>query len=181
MRSAFAATLVLAAALFAASMLGVAVAEAPTVAPTRTVSVQGVAMLPVAQNANASTATGVYREAMAAAVSDAQGKASFLASKAGATVTQVQSIAEEGGYIECRAPGEPSYAEYEGEQPDFGSAPRLLNGVAAPAASSPAQPTVGTVRPATPKKKKRKLPTAKRAVAASCTLSAQVSLVYAIQ
>jgi Protein of unknown function (DUF541) len=177
MRSAVAVTLALAAGLFVANMLGVAVAEAPTSSPTRTISVQGVAVLPIGQSDSATAATSVYREAMAAAVTDGQGKASFLAGKVGVTAGEVRSVAEDGGYIQCTAPGE-GYAQYEGEEPDFGSAPQPI--VAAPQSAATARPTVGaTVRSAKPKRKKRR-PTAKRAVAASCTLTAQVSLVYAI-
>ncbi len=179
MRSAVAATMAVAVGLFVANMLGVAVAEAPTGTPTRTVSVQGVADLPIGQSDNAATATNVYREAMAAAVSDGQSKASFLASKVGVTATQVQSVVEDGGYIQCTAPGESGYAQYEGEEPDFGSAPRAIVAPEA-AAAAPASPSVGsTVHRAKPKRKKKQ-PTAKRAVAGSCTLTAQVSLVYSI-
>ena len=54
--------------------------------PSRTVSVEGVATVPIAQNANLAAATSVYRQGMAAAVADGQSKAEFLASKAGATL-----------------------------------------------------------------------------------------------
>ncbi len=179
-KGALAATLAVAVGLFVANMLGVAVAEAPTVTPTRTISVQGVASVPIGQADDAATATGVYREAMSAAVTDGQGKASFLAGKVGATITQIQSVVEDGGYIQCTAPGE-GYAQYEGEEPDFGSAPRPV--VAAPvAASAPAAgaPGVRTTTPKAKPKRKHKRPKAKRAVAGSCKLTAQVSLVYAI-
>lgn len=163
--------------LFAANMLGVAVAEAPTSAPARTISVQGVAVLPIGQSDNAAAATAVYREAMAAAVTDGQSKVSFLAGKVGATPTQVQNVIEDGGYIECTAPGESGYAQYEGEEPDFGSAPQA---VVAPAAAT-ARPAKGVAAPVAAKPKRRKgKPTAKRAVAGSCKLTAQVSLVYTI-
>ena len=72
-------------ALVAAGVLGVASAEAPTASPARTVSVQGVATVPIAQSANLATATAAYRQGMAAAVADGQAKAEFLAGKAGAT------------------------------------------------------------------------------------------------
>ncbi|HEV2974929.1 MAG TPA: hypothetical protein VGX69_08005 [Solirubrobacteraceae bacterium] len=164
--------------LFAANMLGVAVAEAPTSTTARTLAVQGVAVLPIGQSDNAAAATAVYREAMAAAVTDGQSKAAFLAGKVGATPTQVQNVVEDGGYIQCTAPGESGYAQYEGEEPDFGSAPQTV--VAAPAAT--ARSSVGVAAPlaAKPKRKKGKRPTAKRAVAGSCKLTAQVSLVYTI-
>jgi uncharacterized protein YggE len=157
-------------------MLGVASAEAPTVTPTRTVSVAGVAEVPLAQGANAATATAAYRQAMAAAVADGQSKAEFLAGKVGATLGPVQSVGEDGGSISCSGLNEEgNYVQYEGEQPDFGTArgPAVLaEGTAAP----PKAPSA-TLKHARKKKKKK----AKTALAAaSCTLSAQVSLVYAI-
>lgn len=161
-------------------MLGVAVAEAPTATPLRTVSVEGVAKQPIAQNANAASATSVYREAAAAAVGDGQAKAGFLAGKLGATLGQVQSIVEGGGYIDCRS-GESEYAGYEGEEPDFGttSAPGVVAGAAAPSSATAPRPTIQRATPPH-RKKKRKRPTAKKATAASCTLTAEVSLVYTI-
>ena len=63
---------------------------------------------------------------MAAAITDGHGKAEFLASKAGVTLGSVQSIVEGGGYINCTGDEESSYAEYEGEQPDFGSPPSSI-------------------------------------------------------
>jgi hypothetical protein len=162
-------------ALVAVGMLGVASAEAPTTAPPpRTVSVQGVANQPIDQSASAATATTVYRQGMAAAVSDGQAKAQFLATQAGATLGPVQNIAEDGGYIECAGD-----EEYLGEQPDFGYADTGIStaGVSSPRAVT--ETTPGARKPVVKhSKKKRKGPSAKRAVAASCTLSAQVSLVY---
>jgi hypothetical protein len=160
-------------------MLGVAVAEAPTATPLRTVNVEGVAKQPIAQNANAAAATAVYREAAAAAVGDGQAKASFLAGKLGATLGQVQTIVEDGGYIDCRS-GESEYAGYEGEEPDFGtsSAPGVAAGAAAPSVAATPRPAV--TRTAPPRKKKHKRPTAKKANVESCTLTAEVSLVYTI-
>ena len=74
-------------ALVAVGMLGVASAEAPTTSPPPpTVSVQGVAIEPIEQSASSTTATTVYRQAMAAAITDGQAKAQFLASSAGATL-----------------------------------------------------------------------------------------------
>jgi hypothetical protein len=171
-KPAFATTVAVAAVLFAASMLGVAVAEAPTGTPLRTIAVQGVANVPIGQNDNVQAATAVYREAMAAAVGDGQSKASFLAGKVTASLGPVQTVTEEGGYIACRGGGETGYAEYEGEQPDFGSPPRpsVVAGVAAPAAR-PVQRV---------KRRKRKSPAAHKATAGTCTLTAQVSLVYTI-
>jgi hypothetical protein len=162
--------------LIAAGLLGVASAEAPTASPARTVSVQGVATVPVAQGANLAAATAAYRLGMAAAVADGQAKAEFLAGKAGATLGSVQSIAEGGGYIGCTGGEEPGGGEYTGEQPDFGS-----TGVAV----SPAAPRVlanaapGIRKPVVKhRKKKRKRPLAKHASVVSCTLSTQVSLAY---
>jgi predicted RecA/RadA family phage recombinase len=173
---AFTTTVAVAAVLFAASMLGVAVAEAPTGTPPRTIAVQGVANLPIGQNDNVQAATAVYREAMAAAIGDGQSKASFLAGKVSASLGPVQTVVEEGGYISCRGGGEAGYAEYEGEQPDFGSAPRpgVVAGVATPLRAPAARPVQRV------KRKKRRSPAAHKATAGSCTLTAQVSLVYTI-
>ena len=145
MKSAVAATITVAAGLFAANMLGVAVAEAPTTAtPLRTISVQGTATLPIGQGDNAA-----------------------------ATLGAVQSVAEGGGYINCTGAPESAYAEYEGEQPDFGSAaqPRAVVPLAA------SKPTNAAARR---KRAKSKHPRAKKAAAVSCTLTAQVALIYAI-
>jgi hypothetical protein len=180
MRIAIAATAGAAAALVAASMLGVASAEAPIATPTRTVSVEGVSILPIAQGSSAATATGVYRQAMAAAESDGQSKAEFLASKVGATLGGAQSIAEAGGDISCTSE-ETGYAEYQGEQPDFGYAPasvgvvRAGSGIAAPRSSAPA---LG--KPTAKSRKHHKVPVGKAATSSSCKLSAQVLLVYAM-
>jgi hypothetical protein len=171
----------IAAVLFAASMLGVAVAEAPTSTPLRTVSVEGIANAPVAQTANAAAATAVYREAMASAIADGQSKAAFLAEKTGTTLGSVQSVTEGGGYIWCRGGTEQESAEYEGEQPDFGAGQE--RGVALPeaAASTPSSSSVPRQKaPVVKKRKKVKRPVAKKAAAGSCTLTAQVSLIYTI-
>ena len=188
MRIAITAVVAAALALLTVSMLGVASAEAPaptttTVAapvpaspPVRTVSVEGVATAPLAQGSNASSATASYRQAMAAAVSDGQSKAEFLAGKVGATLGLVQSVSEDGGSIECR--GEESrYSEYEGEQPDFGSSSTAVGPLRAAAAAPPAAPSSHKV---TSKRRKARHPSAKTAAASTCTLSAQVSLVYAL-
>jgi uncharacterized protein DUF541 len=181
MRVAIAAALATTVVLLAASMLGVASAEAPTATPARTVSVQGVAMVPIAQDANFSAATAVYRQGMAAAVSDGQAKAEFLAGKAGATLGAVQSIAEDGGYIGCIGGEESNGIEYQGEQPDFGSADVSVSPVRVNAGvAAPAKPPV-LHRPAVKKRgKPGKGPTAKRASAPSCTLNAQVTLLYTL-
>ncbi len=139
-----------------------------TSTPLRTVSVQGVAEVPLAATSSAATATAVYRQAMAAAITDGQSKAQFLAEKSGATLAQVQSIGEGGGSIQC-AEG----VEYQGGQPDFGSGgPVLARTVLAPAAAGRA-PAVHKV----PAKHHRRH-TAKKASAESCTLSTQVALIY---
>jgi hypothetical protein len=167
-----------AAALIAVNMLGVASAEAPTGTPVRSVSVGGIAVVPIAQNATAAAASAVYRQGMAGAIADGQSKAEFLTAKAGAALGSVQSITEGGGYIGCTGGDESGYAEYQGEQPDFGSpavsigSTRVNSGAAAPGATP-------LHRPAR-KHRKRSAPTAKRAAGASCTLTAQVTLVYSI-
>jgi hypothetical protein len=165
-------------ALIAAGVLGVATAETPTITPPRTVSVQGVATEALEQTANAATATAVYRQGMADAISDGQAKAQFLASKAGVTLGVVQSIVEGGGYIGCTSSEESSNAEYQGAQPDFGSPGGTVSTVA-PRAIAKAVP--GVRKPAAKHgKKKRNKPSAKQASATTCTLSTQVSLVYTL-
>jgi hypothetical protein len=178
MRSAFGAVMAVVAALVIVNMLGVAAAEAPTTgSAVRTVSVEGIAMAPIAQGSNASTATAVYRQAMEGAISDGHGKAEFLASKAGATLGSVQSIVEGGGYIGC-TPNESGEAEYQGEQPDFGSPVTSISGIrVSPGVATPKSPALR--RPAV-KHGKRKLPAAKKASSTACTLTAQVSLAYSI-
>jgi uncharacterized protein YggE len=171
---------VTAAVLFAASMLGVAVAEAPTSTPLRTVSVEGIANVPIGQTANAAAATAVYREGMASAVTDGQSKATFLAEKTGSTLGPVQSVTESGGYIWCRGGSEGEGAEYEGEQPDFGSGQERSVAVAPEAAASAPSSVPRQKAPVVKKRKKAKHPVAKKATAGSCTLTAQVSLVYTI-
>jgi hypothetical protein len=184
MRRVFAAILVVAAGLVAASMLGIAAAEAPTTTSLRTVSVEGVANVPVAQGANLASSTAAYRQAMAAAVSDGQGKAEFLAGKVGATIGSVQSVVEDGGSISCTgAEGEESgYAEFTGEQPDFGSAGgTTVSGVVAEPEVANRLAAAPTVAPRIHRKKHRRHSAAKTAaVNVTCTLAAQVLLVYPI-
>jgi hypothetical protein len=177
MRNMIAAMLAVLVGLVLANMLGVAAAEAPTTsttAPVRTIGVEGVATVPVTQGANRATATAAYREGMAAALADGQSKAEFLASKAGVTLSSVQSIAEGGGSISCSSGQESEYVEYQGEQPDFGSSDASVSPLEAAAA-----PRAPLVRKPTAKARK-KHPTAKKASTAGCTLSTQVSLAYAI-
>jgi hypothetical protein len=179
MRNAIAATLAVLVGLVVANMLGVAAAEAPTTSttvPVRTISVEGVATVPVAQGANRATATAVYREGMAAALADGQSKAEYLASKAGVTLSSVQSIAEGGGSINCTGGEESEYVEYQGEQPDFGSTNASVTPIEAAAAPAAAP----AVRKPAAKRRKKRHPTAKKASAGACTLSTQISLAYAI-
>jgi hypothetical protein len=169
------------AGLVLANMLGVAAAEAPTTATlVRTVSVDGVAGVPIAQGANRAVATSAYREGMAAAVADGQSKAEFLAGKTAGTLGSVQNVVEGGGSIECTGGEESGYVEYQGEQPDFGSpsvsvvpalAPRTTRSASAPSVRRPA-----AKRP----KKKKKRPSAKAAIATTCMLSTDVTLVYTL-
>jgi hypothetical protein len=171
-------------ALVAVSMLGVASAEAPTGSTSaRTLSVEGVGTLPVGSRDSAAAATAAYREGMAKALVDGQSKAAFLAEKSGAALGAVVSIVEGGGYIECTGTST-EYAEYEGEQPDFGQGSQPLSvSTAAPeaAATSPAKEESASRVSHKPKRKHKKHPVAKKSsVAASCTLTADVSLVYAI-
>ncbi|HTR89125.1 MAG TPA: hypothetical protein VMG62_03335 [Solirubrobacteraceae bacterium] len=188
MRTALTAIAAAAAALVIANMLGVASAEAPTAATStavRSVNVQGVATVPLEQGASAATATAAYRQAMANAVADGLNKAEFLAGRTAVTLGAVQTLTEDGGSIECKATeqeGPDNWAQYTGEQPDFGhsSAGPVFAGAAAPRAASKA---VGRAPAGKHKKGKRKGPKAKRsavAVPATCALNAQVSLVYAI-
>jgi hypothetical protein len=179
MKSAVAAIAAVVACLVVANMLGVASAEAPTGTSPRTVGVGGIAIVPVAQGSSAAAATAVYRQAMAAAVSDGQSKAEFLASKAGATLGSVQSIVEGGGYIGCTSE-ESGYAEYQGEQPDFGSPAGSVSVARAGSGVAAAPPATPVVRKPGVKHRKKKLPAAKKATATGCTLTAQVSVVYII-
>ncbi|HEY4810389.1 MAG TPA: hypothetical protein VIH71_04955 [Solirubrobacteraceae bacterium] len=178
MRSAIAAILAVVAGLALANMIGVASAEAPTTAttPVRTVSVDGVASLPIAQGANMAVARSIYREGMAAAVADGQNKAEFLASKTAATLGNVQSVTEGSGSIQCTGGEEAAYVEYDGEQPDFGSS---VSRVIAPEVAG-AAPVLHKPAAKRPKKKRKRKPSAKAATATTCTLSTDVTLVYAI-
>jgi hypothetical protein len=180
-RRTVAAVVVAVPAFFAANMLSVAVAEAPTATPLRTISVEGVATLPIGQFADGPTATAVYREATAAAVTDGQVKATFLAGKVGGTPASVQSVVEGGGYVGCVGGDESSYAEYGGVEPDFGSGPQTSVAAAPAASSAPAKGSSGgAVRRVKPKRTTHKRPVAKKAAAVSCSLTAQVSLIYAL-
>lgn len=172
MRLAITATFVAAAALFAASVLGVAIAEGPSSSAPRTVSVQGVATEAIDQRASASVANSVYRRGMSDAVTDGVEKAQFLASKVGANLGPVQSVVEGGGYITCG-----DETEYLGEQPDFGSP----GGSVQTLARAPAKRSAPLSGRAAPRRHRRhKKPAAKKANVPTCTLSTQVSLAYAL-
>jgi hypothetical protein len=174
------AVLAAAAALVIANMIGTAVAEAPTTTTLRTVSVEGVGTQPIAQDADAASATAVYRQAMAAAVADGQSKAEFLTGRVGATLGAAQTITEDGGGIECSSGGEEGWEPYQGEQPDFGSARsagQVLESKAAPAAATSPEKAVVKRTPAK-RHAKHKRPVAKKATAPGCKLTAQVSLAY---
>jgi hypothetical protein len=184
MRIVIAASTAAATGLIAAAVLGVAGAEtsttttagSSTASPLRTVSVQGVAIESIDQSASAASATSVYRQGMADAITDGQAKAQFLAGKGGATLGPVQSMTEGGGYINCA-----DEAGYLGAQPDFGS-PGVSGSVvgASGGASRPAPGPVALRRPTTRRPKHHRREAAKKASAATCTLSTQVSLVYSL-
>ena len=182
LKSVIAATIATALGLAAFGVLGAGAAEAPTSASPalRTVSVEGVATIAIGQSASAAEATAVYRQGMTDALADGQSKAQFLASGAGATLGVVQSIVEDGGYITCTG----NEVEYLGEQPDFGSPGVYVSaaGVSTRSVVSPPRSTPAVHAPAVKsrKRKRKRRPAAKSAAASGCTLSAQVSLVYAL-
>jgi hypothetical protein len=158
-------------AVTAAGALGVATAEAPTVAPVRAVSVQGVATEAIDQSASAAAATAVYRQGMSDAVADALAKAQFLAGKAGAALGAAQTVVEDGGEISCVGEN-----EYRGEQPDFGY-PRASVSIAP--VTRAAAPALGRSR-ALRRRGRHGAPIAKKATVPTCTLSARVSVTYAM-
>jgi hypothetical protein len=175
-RSAFIAILAAVATLIAVGMLGVASAEAPTGSPVRTVGVEGVGKAPIAQEADVAAANAAYRQAMAAAISDGQEKAQFLASHVGGTLGAVQSVIEENGNVGCEEVND-EYTPYRGVWPDFGSGRGGI--VATPEAASRAgtsSPSVGTPKSGHKHKKKKKK--AKTTTAVSCTVTAGVALNY---
>jgi hypothetical protein len=176
MRYALTAILAAAAALIAVGMLGVASAEAPTETPVRTVGVEGVGKAPVAQEADATAANTAYRQAMAAAISDGQEKAQFLAGHVAGTLGAVQSVIEENGGVECEAEGNEEYVRYLGAEPDFGSG--RDSRVVAPEAAAKSAP--GVVKPGNAKghKHKKKKKKAKKASVVSCAVTAGVALNY---
>jgi hypothetical protein len=156
--------------------LGAATAAYAAEVPPPSVSVEGVASVPISQTANQSEADAVYRQGLTAAIADGHGKAEFLATQTGATLGSIQQIVERGGSIEC-TPSEvgpqTEYEPYKGAQPDFGSVE--LSGSRFVAAPEAARSTVST-RKVKPKRKKHKAK--KAADTASCTLSTQVVLSY---
>jgi hypothetical protein len=162
-------------------MLGVATAESPTAPPIRTISVQGVAKVPVAQGADAASATAAYRAGMEAAVGDGKAKAEFLASKVGATLGAAQSVVEGSGSISCIGGEESVYVEYQGAQPDFGSPGTVVSpGVLSVGAAKPTlAPPLRGKRPSH-RRVRHRTATGKAAATGACTLSTQVSLSYAI-
>lgn len=116
---------------------------------------------------------------MAAAVLDGQSKAEFLTGKVGATLGAAQTVTEDGGGIECSSGGEEGWESYKGEEPDFGSARnagQVLSSKAAPPAAS--APSSAVKRTSAKRHRKHKRPVAKKATAAGCKLTAQVSLAY---
>lgn len=174
---------------FASAQAPAALAEG-TATPPRLVAVQGVANVPISQHASLTEADAAYRQALAAALSDGQGKAEYLASKLGASLGQVQSIGEEGGSISCSG-GEPeASAEYEGAQPDFGFAdlrPPLVAASSAPVRGAPVHggPASGKHKPKLGKRSRahkhgrrarRGRHLARKAGAITCTLSAAVAI-----
>jgi hypothetical protein len=166
--------------LVAASMLGVASAEAPTAPPVRTIAVEGVAIVPIAQGADAATATAAYRQGMTAAVADGQSKAEFLAGKVGATLGAAQSVVERGGYISCTGLEEQGYVEYQGAQPDFGSPGESGSFAARGVYGAAAKPQVALPSRPGGKRRKHKKTTAVKAAAGTCTLSTGVNQTYAV-
>jgi uncharacterized protein YggE len=175
--------LIATAALVIASTLGVAAAEAPTSAtpPPHVLSVGGAGRAPIAADAEQTAADAAYHQALTAAVEDGKGKAQLLAQDAGATLGEVEDVIEGGGGVNCISPeAEYGYAPYEGAEPDFGSgAESVVSGASLPEAASSVS---SSPRPVTKKKKKKKKkhPPAKAASAATCTVTAHVTLVYSL-
>jgi hypothetical protein len=179
-RIAMAAAMATAGGLAAAGMLGVASAEGPTATPSRTVSVEGIGTAPVAQGASTAVSSAAYRQGMAAAVADGQNKAEFLASKTGTALGAVQSIGEGGGFISCASGPGGEYMEFTGEQPDFGSSPSTVGSVQASRGVAAPSIAPNTRHTTAKKRRKSKTPSARKATASGCTLTAQVALVYTI-
>lgn len=170
------------AAMFVTAALLGASEAAAAVAEPNTVGVQGVARVPIAPAASSAEADAAYRQAMAAALSDGHEKAEFLAARTGRKLSEsIDQVEEDGGSIECTNP-DGSYAEYTGAQADFGY-PQESALAPATVAPSAGRSTSPTAKPTQNKRKRRKkktkkAPKAQGAAAVSCTVSAQVSLVY---
>jgi hypothetical protein len=169
-----------------AAALGVASAEGPAgSAAPRQISVEGTATVPIGVKDSAAAATTVYREAQAKALGDGAAKAAFLAEKLGVALGVATTTVEQGGYIECSGTVD-EYAEYEGEEPDFGYALQPASGSssgsAVPLAASPSKEGASNPVRHRPKRKPTPKPAAKKAsrnVASGCNLTADVALIYA--
>ena len=161
----------------AAGLLGVASGEGPAgSAAVRVVSVEGVGTVPIGPADNVAQADAVYREGMARALADGQAKAAFLAEHAGVALGAVVSVTEDGGNIECSGSEGREYAGYEGEWPDFGYG-RTPNIAAAAPLSASAR---GTSAPSVSHRPKVKRHKARKASAAKCNLTANLSETYAL-
>ncbi len=167
-------------AALAIGLLGVASGEGPAGSTaTRTVSVEGIGVVPIGTSDTAAQATVVYREAMAKALADGQAKAAFLAEKAGVALGAVTSMVEDGGSIECTSLDGREYEGYEGEQPDFGYG-RSPVAAAAPVANSLAKGTQAPTVSHRPKVRPHRHASARKASAAKCNLTASVAAIYAL-
>jgi len=158
--------------LIGASVLGTATAQSPVPSPPRTVSVQGSGNAAIDSSAGGDSANAAYRQGLLAAVSDGQSKAAFLAGRVGGTLGAVQSVSEGGGYIDC------GDGDYTGVQPDFGDGSSGVQ-FSASAPASAGSPGRSSPRP-TPRKKRRRRKVGKAHRASTCTLNAQVSLIYTL-
>lgn len=162
-----------------AAALGVASAEGPAgSASPRQISVEGTATVPIGVHDSAAAATTAYREAQAKALSDGAAKAAFLAEKLGVALGVATTTVEQGGYIECSGTVN-EYAEYEGEQPDFGSS-TITRGVGTAAPAGAPQLRKAKAHHVHRVKASRPHATGKAAAATSCVLDSQVSVAYAI-
>jgi hypothetical protein len=148
--------------------------------PPPTVSVEGVASVPIPQNADRTEADAAYRQGLTAAIGDGHEKAEFLAGQTGVKLGSIQQIAERGGSIECVQPAEEGplteYTQYKGAEPDFGSVESFGTRFAVAPAS--ASHTVSTKTPKPTRQKKHKAKAKKADVPVRCTLSTQAMLSY---
>ncbi len=92
----------LAAVLFVVGCLGGATEAYAAEALPPTVSVEGVANVPISPSASQAEADTAYRQGLTAAIGDGHEKAEFLAVQTGAKVGSVQQIAERGGFHRMR-------------------------------------------------------------------------------